>query len=108
MSSVLIVEDEIVLQDVYKLILTTKGYTVYTASNGVEGIEQIKAHKPDVVLLDMVMPVMGGKEVLQHINTKDYPQTKFVAFTNLSGSDTEEELTALGIEKFVLKASIAP
>ncbi len=55
-KTVLIVEDEQVLQDVYKLVLTSGGYTLHTASNGVEGLEKIKQVKPDLVLLDIFMP----------------------------------------------------
>jgi CheY-like chemotaxis protein len=107
-NSVLIVEDEIVLQDVYKLILSSQGYDVHTASNGAEGIVQLKSHKPHVVLLDMFMPVMDGKEFLRNIDVEDYPSTKFVVFTNLSSSDTANEMLELGAHKFILKSSMAP
>lgn len=83
MSRVLIVEDEKVLQDVYKLILSSKGFEVETANNGFECLQQLKASAPDVVLLDLFMPVMDGKEVLQNIDVKDYPDTKFIIYTNL-------------------------
>lgn len=107
-KTVLIVEDEIVLQDVYKLILSSQGYGVHTANNGIEGIKQLKAHKPDVVLLDMFMPVMDGREMLRNVDTKEYPKTKFIVFTNLSGGDTEAEMLELGAQRFVLKSNMAP
>lgn len=107
-KSILIVEDEKVLQDVYKLVLSSQGYEIYTADNGVEGLKQLQVTKPDMVLLDLFMPVMDGKEFLKNIHTADYPKTKFVVYTNLSDSETEKEMLSLGAHKFVLKASMAP
>ncbi len=107
-KSILIVEDEIVLQDAYKMMLGIKGYEVHTANNGVEGLRQLKATKPDMVLLDLFMPVMDGKEFLLNIDINDYLNTKFVVYTNLSDSETEAEMLSLGAHKFVLKASMAP
>jgi CheY-like chemotaxis protein len=107
-KSVLIVEDEIVLQDVYKLVLSSQGYAIYVASNGLEGLQQLKARQPDMVLLDLFMPVLDGKGFLQNIDVADYPRTKFVVYTNLSDRDTETEMIKLGAHKFILKSSMAP
>lgn len=107
-KSILIVEDEKILQDVYKLVLTTKGYDVHTANNGLEGIKQLKTLAPAMVLLDLFMPVMDGREFLRNIDTNDYPTTKIVVYTNLSDSETEAEMLGLGAHKFVLKSSMAP
>lgn len=105
---ILIIEDEIVLRDVYKLVLSSQGYIVHTANNGAEGIKQLKATLPDMVLLDLFMPVMDGKEFLRNIDTVDYPQTKFVVYTNLSDTDTEVEMLGLGAHKCVLKSKMSP
>ena len=106
--SVLIVEDEILLQDVYKLVLLSKGYTVHTANNGKEGIIQLKAHVPDVVLLDIFMPVMDGKEFLNNVDIDAYPATKFIVYSNLSDASIEREMLELGADKVILKSSMAP
>jgi CheY-like chemotaxis protein len=105
---VLIVEDEIILQDVYKLVLSTQGYVIHVANNGQEGLQQLKARQPDMVLLDLFMPVMDGKRFLQKIDVADYPQTKFVVYTNLSDTETETEMMELGADRFILKSSMAP
>jgi CheY-like chemotaxis protein len=107
-KSVLIVEDEIILQDVYKLLLSSQGYTIHVACNGAEGLQQLKAQQPDMVLLDLFMPVMDGKTFLRTIDVADFPQTKFVVYTNLSDSDTETEMMELGAHRFILKSSMAP
>lgn len=107
-KKVLIIEDEAVLQDVYKLILTSGGYTVYTANNGVEGLKQCKAIRPSLILLDIFMPVMDGKEFLRNIDLSEYPDTKIIVYSNVSDKATESEMTKLGAHGFILKSSLTP
>lgn len=105
---ILIVEDEIVLQDVYKLILESGGYTVRTANNGAEGLERIKKYKPDLLLLDIFMPQMDGKELLRNIDLSKYPDMYVMVYSNLSDQGTESEMMELGAHSFVLKSSLTP
>lgn len=108
MITILIVEDEIVLQDVYKLILDAKGYKVVTASNGHEGLREMKKSNPQLVLLDMYMPVMDGKEFMRNLDLSNFPGTKIVIYTNNSDHALKKEMLEMGAEKFVLKSSMAP
>jgi two-component system, chemotaxis family, chemotaxis protein CheY len=64
MKAVLIVDDEFALVETLKDFLEHAGYRVDTASNGKEGLEAMRAHRPDLVLTDLMMPIMGGKEML--------------------------------------------
>lgn len=105
---ILIIEDEKVLQDVYKIVLSSKGYQVHTANNGVEGLEQLKSVVPDMVLLDIFMPVMDGKEFMRNIDLNDYPNLKIVVYSNLYDVGTQEEMLGLGAKRFILKSSMAP
>jgi CheY-like chemotaxis protein len=107
-KKILIVEDEIILQDVYKILLSSQGYEVFTANNGAEGIKQLKDTHPDMVLLDLFMPVMDGKDFLKNTDLTDFPNTKIVVYTNLSDSIVETEMLELGAHKFILKASMGP
>ena len=74
---VVCVEDEPEMIDLIKLILTRKGYEVHGANGGVEGLRMIREVKPDLVLLDLMMPEMDGWQVYQQIKaddkTKDIP-----------------------------------
>ena len=106
--SVLIVEDEKELQDVYKLILTLSGHSVLTANDGVEGLQSIETHRPDVVLLDIFMPRLSGKEVLKQLDKTRHPKMKIVVYSNLSDSETEQEVLNNGADKFILKSSMTP
>lgn len=107
-ESILIVEDEQILQDVYKLVLSSRGYTVHTANNGAEGLMQLAAVKPNVVLLDIFMPVMDGKEFMRNVDMSEYPDTRIIVYTNLSDTKTQEEMLELGASEFVLKSSMTP
>jgi DNA-binding response OmpR family regulator len=107
-KKILIVEDELVLQDVYKLILSSAGYQVHTANDGVEGLRKIRAASPDIVLLDVFMPRMDGKELLRNIDLADYPHMRVIVYSNLSDKSTESEVRGLGAHDFVLKSSMTP
>jgi CheY-like chemotaxis protein len=65
MPTVLVVDDEFGIVDVLETILTDEGYRVLTACNGKQGIMRLSAEKPDVVLLDFMMPILGGTEMLR-------------------------------------------
>lgn len=106
--SVLIIEDEIVLQDVYKLVLSLQGYQVYTANNGAIGLHMLEQHSPDIILLDVFMPVMDGIEFLKSINLNDYPKLKIIMYTNLTDSETERQSLQLGASRYVQKSSMRP
>lgn len=107
-KTILVIEDEAVLQDVYKLILETGGYQVYTANNGVDGLQMIKSEEPDLVLLDIFMPVMDGKELMRNIDLSEFPDMKVIVYSNLSDKVTETEMTELGAHGFILKSSLTP
>ena len=66
-KKILIVEDEANIRELLRLYLEREGYTVLEAENGVEGIKKWKSDKPDMLLLDVMMPVMDGWEVCREI-----------------------------------------
>ena len=106
--TVLLVEDEILLQDVYQLVLSSQGYIVYVANNGREGISLLKKYSPRVILLDIFMPVMDGKDFLRNIDTKAFPNTKIIVYSNLIDDAVKQEMLGLGADQVVLKSTMAP
>jgi two-component system response regulator (stage 0 sporulation protein F) len=70
-KKILVVEDEEGLRLLYEEELKSEGYEVLTAGNGREAIEQLEKEKPDLIILDIVMPVMNGMEALGRIVGKD-------------------------------------
>ena len=108
-TSVLIVEDEEMLRDAFKLVLTKEGFKVIVAENGKVGLEKLKKATPDIVLLDMLMPVVNGLEFLQQAQIKtDYPKTRVIVLSNLSDSITIDEKESFGVSQTLLKAELSP
>ena len=64
-KKILIVEDDEDLHLLYRLYLQGQSYQIFQARNGKEGLEQVQAEKPDLIILDMIMPIMDGEEFLQ-------------------------------------------
>jgi two-component system alkaline phosphatase synthesis response regulator PhoP len=65
--SVLIVDDDKELRNIYRAILERADYTVYEAANGAEALQFLISQTPDVIVMDMLMPMMGGEAVMQRI-----------------------------------------
>jgi two-component system, OmpR family, response regulator VicR len=70
-TRILCIEDETEMIDLMRLILSRKGYDVIGAAGGQEGLEKIRKEKPDLVLLDLMMPEMGGWEVYQQMKADE-------------------------------------
>lgn len=107
MTNILIIEDDQTLQTAYRLLLENEGHKVATADNGEEGLNVLKTSKPDLILLDLLMPVMGGLEFLQKFRKKD-KDTKVVVLTNFDQDEHIEEAQKLGAYKYIIKANSAP
>ncbi len=105
-SKVLVVEDEEILMTALREELSTGGYESEGASDGVEGLEKAKSFKPDLILLDLLMPKMDGMEMLQKLKedstTRDIP---VVILTNLSDYEKISEALSLGAMDYLVKAN---
>lgn len=109
MKSILIVEDENALRDVYAMLFDFEKFKVYEAANGKIALKHLRSVKPDVILLDVLMPVMGGIEFLEAAEIKkNYPDVKVLVLSNLSDPKTRERVENLGASKYMLKAGVAP
>jgi DNA-binding response OmpR family regulator len=100
---VLIVEDERPLARALELKLAHEGIETMTAGNGEDCLRLLKEKEFDVVLLDMMMPVMDGFQVLGEINKMEKKPTVFV-LSNLSVLDGQEKVLALGAKKYFIKS----
>lgn len=108
-KTLLIVEDDPLMQRMYQKIFTFEKYEVQTASNGEEGLEKVRSLKPMVVLLDVMMPKMNGLQVLEKI--KADPDTKHipvVMLTNLAGEKDAENALMKGAVKYIVKSEYDP
>lgn len=109
MTRILIVEDETALREVYVILFKSQQFDVYEAANGKLALEQMSDVKPDVIILDALMPVMGGIDFLKAVDLPtNYPQTKTLMLSNLSDRKTIALSQKLGAHKYLLKASVSP
>lgn len=112
-ATILIVEDDAPIQQMYAAKLRLHGYTILTANNGIDGLEQYDAHHPDLILLDLMMPKMSGDEMLQRLREKEYEDkatelTKVIVLTNISRDEAPPSLRFLKVEQFIVKAQYTP
>jgi len=108
-AKILIIEDEVLLSDAYRIILKHQGYTVDVAMDGEEGLAKLKQFKPQLILLDVLMPKLDGIGFLQKSDIKQkHPHIKVVACTNLSDPQTAERMVALGADRLALKSDLSP
>lgn len=105
-AKVLVVEDEEILLTALREELENGGYAVEGAGDGQEGLEKVKSFKPDLILLDLVMPKMDGMEMLHKLKdngeTRDVP---VVILTNLSDYERISEALSLGAMDYLVKAN---
>ncbi|MFN3412389.1 MAG: response regulator [Exilispira sp.] len=102
-SSILIVDDLAFVRMMIKDIVTKHGYTVIgEASNGVEALKKYAELKPDIVLLDITMPVMNGLEALQRIMLSD-PKAKVIMCSALGQQKLIVSAIQLGAKDFIVK-----
>jgi CheY-like chemotaxis protein len=108
-NKILLIEDSKVVQQMYRNKLTFENFNVLTADNGMEAIKILSKEKPDIILLDLMMPVMDGYKVLQVIKTdpklSDIPVLVFSA----KGQPEEvEKALNLGAAGYIVKATTKP
>jgi DNA-binding response OmpR family regulator len=107
MSKILIVEDDISLRDVYSARLQAEGYTIATASNGEEALAVAVKERPDLVLLDIMMPRISGFDVLDIIRTTpEIAHTRVIMMTALSSPEDRERGEKLGVDQYLVKSQV--
>jgi len=106
-KKVLIVEDDTVLANALDLSLKDKGYDIRLATDGKEAEEMIASDIPDLILLDLLLPIKNGFEVLRGLRanekTKDVP---VVILTNFEQETSIEEGMKMGAKDYIVKANI--
>lgn len=109
MAKILVVEDETSLNQAYVMILQREGYDVAHAFNGKEALEVAKNEDPDLILLDLHMPVMDGIGFLENYDLRNkHPDVKVVVFSNLDMQKEIDQAYDLGADRYVLKAMASP
>lgn len=104
MKSILFIEDESALQKTFGDVLKNEGYEMISALDGEIGLNLAKSKKPDLILLDLVLPKLHGLEVLKELKadaeTKDIP---IIVLTNLESVDDIDKAIELGAKTYLVK-----
>lgn len=106
--TILVVEDDQPLNEAYKIILQKAGYNVITALNGQEALDAAAETEPDIILLDLLMPVLDGVGFLTEYVPTNHPNTAIVVFSNYDSHADIDKAYELGIDRYILKARAAP
>jgi len=106
---VAIIEDDIAISQMYRLKFESDGYEVQTADNGKLGLELIELMKPDIILLDLMMPEMTGDEMLGELRKKPWGEDiKVIILTNMGEEEAPKSLKELNVHSFIVKAEMTP
>ncbi|HCM81805.1 TPA: response regulator [Patescibacteria group bacterium] len=108
MPVILIVEDDTFLSSTYRLKFTKVGFTVYIAMDGQEAMNILQNVRPDVILLDLVMPVKDGFTVLSELKADEKLKSIPVIITsNLSQKEDIDKAKELGAADFIIKSDVS-
>jgi DNA-binding response OmpR family regulator len=106
---VLIVDDDAFLASIYATKLELENFEVARARDGEEGLELAQQEKPDLILLDVLMPKLDGFEVLKRLKAMDgFKDTPVIMLTNLGQKEDIEQALAEGAADYLIKAHFVP
>lgn len=109
MTKIAIIEDDPLINQMYRMKFESDGFDVQVADNGKSGVDLVKSFKPDLILLDLQMPEMTGDEALKYIRASDEgAQTPVIILTNVGMEESPEALEQLGIHSYIVKAELTP
>lgn len=109
MAKIAIIEDDQAISQMYRLKFEAEGYDVQTAANGKLGLELVEQMRPDIVLLDLMMPEMSGDEVADQLRQTPFGKDlKIIILTNVGKEEAPASLKQLGIHKYIVKAEMTP
>lgn len=109
MTKIAIIEDNTVINQMYRMKFEVEGFDVQVASNGQDGVSLVKKFRPDIILLDLQMPEMNGNEVLAQIRKETWgKKIPVIILTNTGKEEAPKELDELGIEGYIVKAEMTP
>ena len=108
-AKILLIEDDTTLSKMYERKFTTDGFEVVTAFDGIEGLAKTTSEKPDLVLLDIMLPKLDGLAVFKKMRSQTETfNTPVILLTNFGQEDTVMECFKLGAVDYLLKADVTP
>lgn len=108
-KKILIVEDDNFVAEVYSTKLLEMGHVVQVAQNGREGLVSVEKDRPDLILLDILMPVMGGVEMLEELKKKpEWKTIPIILLTNVGEKESIQKVRNLGVQDYLIKSHFTP
>jgi DNA-binding response OmpR family regulator len=109
MPKIAIIEDDQAISQMYRFKFEAEGYDAQTAENGKLGLELAQSMKPDIILLDLMMPEMTGDEVLEKLRASDWGKDiKVIILTNMGEQEIPAKVKELDVSGIILKANMTP
>jgi DNA-binding response OmpR family regulator len=109
MTKVAIIEDDQAISQMYRMKFEAEGFEVETAENGKLGLELTDKMRPDIVLLDLMMPEMTGDEMLVKLRNEPWGKDiKVIILTNMGEQEAPEIVKQLNVRRFIVKAEMTP
>ncbi len=102
MAKILVIDDEQGIRNLLDTLLRRKGYDVVLAESGSKGLELFRRERPDVIVLDLIMPEMTGLAVLRQIRSLD-SKKPVIVLTGAGTAEAEQQIRALGVTEYVEK-----
>lgn len=109
MPKIAIIEDDQAISQMYRFKFEGEGYTVDTADNGKVGLALAESMKPDIILLDIMMPEMTGDQMLEELRKQPWGKDiKVIILTNMGEQEIPPRVKELGVSGVILKADMTP
>ncbi|MFH1036670.1 MAG: response regulator transcription factor [Patescibacteria group bacterium] len=109
MAKILIIEDEKLLAEMYKEKFSQAGFVVVAAPEAEEGLETAKKERPDLIILDILLPKADGISFLQRLREEpDLASIPVVAFSNFDDPETKKSAFRLGVKDYLIKTNYTP
>ena len=108
-TKIAIIEDDLAISQMYRIKFETDGYEVETAENGKQGLELCEKMLPDLIMLDLRMPIMNGDEMLEKLRSTAWGSTmRVIILTNISRDEAPKILSLLNVDRYIVKAHHTP
>lgn len=108
-TKIAVIEDEHAIAQMYKMKLELSGFQAHVAGNGQEGLELIQEFVPELILLDLRMPIMSGDEMLEKLRSTDWgAKVRVIILTNISKDEAPSSLRFLNVDRYIVKAHHTP
>lgn len=107
--SIAIIEDDQAISQMYRFKFEAEGFDVQTAENGRLGLELVEKMRPEIILLDLMMPEMTGDKMLEKLRQKPWGKdVKVIILTNVGEHEVPRTVYDLGVKLVILKADMTP